>query len=367
MDSRRVLIDGIAFENSGQKGVQRYYLEMLRRLPEDLSCTIFFNQPSKASLPQKADLIYRTEKFPVSRQNIWGRARRKFKTLFHSTRLPKAAVFHSTFFTRSPVPGLPEVVTVHDMIAECHPDLFPADLEPHVIQKKECILNATAIIAISEATRNDLVRTYPEVSSRVTVIHHGADHLQDFGVAAEKAGDESPYVLFVGDRAGYKNFATVLAAVAEQDWPRRLNLKVVGAQFSESEHQVLRQLRVESKVIHAGRVSDAELKGLYQSALAFIFPSLCEGFGFPLLEAQHMGVPVIASDIPAFREIGGDSVVFFKPRDPASLVSAITRFLEAGEREHFTALGRQNVRRFTWENCAQQTAEIFRAAAIGGS
>jgi len=364
MDSQSVLIDGVIFENSFQRGIQRYYFELLQLLPEDLKCTLFLDQPAQASMPEALDFVCRTERFAVARWNILGRACRKFKIRFQPTPLPKAKLFHSTFFTRSPVFGLPEVVTVHDMIAECHPQNYPAAVEAHVAQKKECLVNASAIIAISEATRNDLVKIYPEVSDRVTVIHHGADHFKNSGLATKKPDPENPYVLFVGDRPGYKNFAAIVAALTDPAWPRHYKLKVVGAGFLESELKLLQAHGVDSKITHLGRVADEELKRVYQGASAFIFPSLCEGFGFPLLEAQHMGVPVIASDIPVFREIGGDSVIFFNPDKPATVINALTRILEAGERNYFVTLGRENVKRFTWEKCAQQTAEVFRAAAL---
>jgi glycosyltransferase involved in cell wall biosynthesis len=363
MTALRVLIDGVVFENNQQRGIQRYYGELLRRLPGDLNCTCFFDRPRRAVLPQGVDVVYRTEIYPVTRQDLWGRARRKAKRLFWPTRLPEADVFHSTFFTRSPVPGLPEVVTVHDMVAECMPEHFAAAAKPQVAQKRECILQAAAIIAISEATRDDLLRIYPEVADRVTVIHHGADHLQVSPVKVPDPGGKDRYVLFVGDRSDYKNFETLVAAVVERDWPQGLILKVVGREFTAVEHQLLRYHGIESKVSHAGWVTDGELQRLYQAAAAFVFPSRCEGFGFPLLEAQHMGVPVLASDIPVFREIGGNSVVFFNPGDPATIIRAIVKTLAAGERERLVTLGRENVRRFTWAACAQKTAGVLRATA----
>lgn len=358
-----VLIDGVAFENTHQRGVQRYYAEMLRRFPDDTKCTLYFNQPYQASPPPGVPVVVRPEMFPVARHDIGGRVRRKLRHLFHPTPLPKASVFHSTFFSRSPIPGLPEVVTVHDMVAECFPYHFAAAVEPVVAQKRACILNAAAIITISEATRDDLIRIYPEVSSRVMVIHHGADHLQSPGVDLAESEGTGRYALFVGDRAGYKNFTAVIMAVAGRDWPHPLKLMVVGNLFTDSELRLLRYHGVESKVVHAGRVADSKLKALYQQASAFIFPSLCEGFGFPLLEAQQMRVPVLASDIPVFREIGGAGVLFFNPGDPGKISAALQKILEPDERMRCVTLGVENVRRFSWDECAKKTAGLFRSVA----
>lgn len=362
-----VLLDGIAFANTHQMGVQRYYLELLPRLPETFQRTLFFNQPvPDRKLPAGVEVVVRPEHFPVSRFDLPRRTRRKFWHLFRPTPLPPADVFHSTYFTRSPVPGVPEVVTVHDMVPECMPYFFAAEVEAAVAQKRECILNAAVIIAISQATRDDLAKVYPEVSGRVTVIHHGADHLRNRSMAAANtgpAGGGEPYFLFVGDREGYKNFATLAAALAEPAWPAQIKLKVAGRDFNPSEQRMLRYLGVVEKITHVGRVPDDRLKALFQHAQAFIFPSLCEGFGFPLLEAEQLGVPVLASDIRVFREIGGAGVVLFDPHSPHALAAAAGKILEPGERERRLRLSADNAQRFTWAACAEKTAEVFRSVA----
>lgn len=360
MNPLRVLVDGVAFQNR-QSGIQRYYLEMLRRLP-DCEPALFLNGPAVASLPERCKVVERPEHFPASARNLPLRAWRKIRRRWLPTHLPEANVFHSTYFTRSPKKGLPEVVTVHDMVHECFPYHFIGDVNADIARHKDCILNATAIIAISAATRADLLSIYPEVAGRVHVIHHGAEHLLSYPQPSS-TDSKQPFVLYVGDRGGYKNFATLVAALNESDWPADIILKVVGWEFSEAERLFFRHCGVERKVIHVGRVADAELMALYQGAEAFVIPSMCEGFGFPLVEAQAAGVPVVASDIPIFREVGGDGVSFFTPLNPSDLAHSVKRVLESSWREQAIELGHKNVSRFSWERCAQETAEVFRTAA----
>ncbi len=356
----RILIDGVAFQNR-QSGIQRYYFEMLRRLPYCES-TFFLNRPAQAPLPGNCHVVQRLENFPAPAWNLPMRAWRKVSRRWCRTPLPKANVFHSTYFTRSPQKGLPEVVTVHDMVHECFPYHFIGDVNADIARHKDCILNAAAIIAISAATRDDLLSIFPEVGGRVHVIHHGAEHLQSSPLPDPTACGP-PYVLYVGDRGGYKNFSTVINALGEADWPAEIHLKVVGWEFTTAEWFFFRHRGVESRVIHAGRVSDGELLALYRQAEAFIMPSMCEGFGFPLVEAQAAGVPVVASDIPVFREIGGDGVSYFAPLNPTDLARAVKKALTPAWRKRAIELGHQNVCRFSWEKCAQKTAAVLRMAA----
>lgn len=356
----RILIDGVAFQNR-QSGIQRYYVEMLRRLPE-CEPTFFINGTATAPVPEKIPVVPRREYFPVPTWNVPLRAWRKLNRRWRPTPLPKADVFHSTYFTRSPQSGLPEVVTVHDMVHECFPYHFIGDVNADIVRHKDCILNAAAIIAISAATRDDLLSIYPEVGGRVHVIHHGAEHLRSSLLPASTASGP-PYVLYVGDRGGYKNFSTLIGALGESEWPVEIRLKVVGWEFTHAERLFFRQRGVESQVLHVGHVSDAELLALYQQAEAFIIPSMCEGFGFPLVEAQAAGVPVVASNIPVFREIGGTGVCYFAPLNPTELARSVNKALTPSWRKQAIESGRQNITRFSWDKCAQKTAAVFRVAA----
>lgn len=278
-------------------------------------------------------------------------------------RLPMADLFHSTYFTRSPIAGLPEVLTVYDMIPETVPHFFWGDADVDIARKRVCIEAAAAIITISAATRDDLIRIYPEVAKRVTVVHLGAEHLlaSHVEIPAGMQDGKEPYILFVGDRAGYKNFAVMMDAMQESQWPTGFRLTVVGRPFSEAEITALRYRGIDSRVVHLGRVSDLELAKIYRGSRGFVFPSLAEGFGFPMLEAQSLGVPVAASDIVAFHEVGGDAFVPFPPLDAGRLAQAVSRIVDPIVRSDLVKKGAENIQRFSWCRCAQQTEAVWRS------
>jgi len=271
-------------------------------------------------------------------------------------------VFHSTYFSPSPN-SLPSVVTVHDMAPERFPEWF-WDMEEFVEQKRLSISLADRIIAISQATADDLVAFYPSCQGKINVIHHGGDHLpfQADSVGAFAEGSR-PYVLFVGDRVRYKNFRIILEAMMDQSWPANLHLLVAGAPFGNSERLHLERFHLTGRVQHAGKVSDSELADLYQAAVAMMFPSLLEGFGFPILEAQRCRCPVICSDIPVFREVAGTAAVFVDPLDPGAWARNAALMLVGSNRAELVQAGVANESRFRWENCARQTMDLYRDLA----
>lgn len=233
------------------------------------------------------------------------------------------------------------------MLPETLTYCFSPDIDKVVEMKRHHVFNATAIIAISDSTKRDLIAIYPEVADGITVVYPGAGHfVKSIDREASDASAED-YVLFVGDRTRYKNYVTLLDAVASPHWPQRVRLCVVGRPFSQAEVIYHRYHGIEDKVEHLGRLSDDQLRAAYRRSSGFIFPSMGEGFGFPLLEAQSLGVPVAASDSPCFREVGGNAVVPFSACDPQGLAFAVFELLRSERRENIVREGYMNVQRFS--------------------
>lgn len=355
----RVLIDGSPFTNDYQKGIARYLAELVRN--SRWNCTLLVDAPVRVAVPGNAAVLARPERFPTSRRAValwlWRRAQREFLP----TRVDASALWHSTYYEPAPHPGMTSVVTVHDLIAEIYPHHHSV-AEREVARRRDCIAHARAIVAISQATADALRAVYPEAADRVTVIHHGADHLVP--PRHDEPGDsrERPFALFVGHRGEYKNWLTVVDALASARWPRDLPLHVVGRPLGGAEQAALRFRGVADRVAQLGVLDDAELSAAYRRASVFVFPSLMEGFGFPLLEAQAHGTPVAASDIPVFREVGGDAFVPFQPLDPDSIADAVATAIEPVQAARLRAAGLANVKRFTWAECARKTEAVWQAA-----
>lgn len=258
----------------------------------------------------------------------------------------------------------PVVITVHDMIHERLPEyLHPGD--NYVRYKRLCIENAAHIIAISETTKRDLREFLNIEESRITVVHHG---FQMNGISSsdqkEKTStpySEAEYLLFVGNRSSYKNFPTFLTAVSSLLHAEK-KLKVYcagGGAFEVAEQEQILRLKLEDKIVQLNPTDD-QLTNLYQNARAFIFPSLYEGFGLPILEAFKNNCPVIASDHACFREIGGDAIAYFNPHDPHSILKAIQDSItNSTVSAHLIKNGQHQLRKFTIETCMDKTMAVY--------
>ena len=171
-----------------------------------------------------------------------------------------------------------------------------------------------------------------------------------------------PYAHFVGSRYNYKNFATLLHALGETAWPPQLRLHVVGAPLRDCEWNLLDFLGVRGKVRDLGRLTTEKLMSEYSSASCFMFPSLMEGFGLPVLGAQVIGCPAVVSDIPVFREVAGEGALFFDPRRAEALAEAVATTCDPAVRRRLVESGLDNVRRFNWDRTADQTRAVYEEA-----
>lgn len=359
----RIFVDGVVFQNNRQLGIQRYFREIIARIGLTTDVAVWMRYPSSTILPADCKQLGPDLTYVPRRRNIACRLKQAIALRRRRLQCAASDVYHSTFFTLPPVEHASQVLTVHDMIAEQFPNSLPG-AEEQVASKREAIQAARVIIAISLATASDLVAFYPETASRVRVIYHGADHLRSsscFGVSENRTRSDR-YVLFVGDRKSYKNFQGLIHAAACREWPQGIHLMVIGSPFSEAEQLLLRRLGLAERVIHAGRVTDTELADRYSGASGFVFPSECEGFGFPLLEAQSQGTPVACSDIAVFREIAGRGAEFFNPKEPRAIAEAVRRLLDPQLASRLRHEGLINVARFSWDRCAAETRQVYEEA-----
>ena len=362
------LIDGRAFEGRDQRGIQRYYREIFSRCNPYSRIEMYIRSKLGTDLPINVHLTEVLECFPLNRLDFSGRAISKARRLLMPTRLPQADLYHSTYFTPNPRPELPEVVTIHDMIPEVIPYYYGYGAAEELAKKRKSIFAATKIIAISHATAKDLKSIYPEVEDRIEVIHHGGQHFPK--VTSEELGAKNPrsepYVLFVGQKGAYKNFSTLLDAAVDLGWPKEVSVVVAGEPFSEAERAAIRFRGLEGKFRSVIHPSDSELRGLYIGASAFVFPSLLEGFGFPLLEAQALGVPVVASDTRVFHEVAGKGFIPVRPLDYSSIAEGVSKSLDSSVSTSLISSGLENVDRFSWDVCAEETFRVWSETAREG-
>ena len=176
---------------------------------------------------------------------------------------------------------------------------------------------------------------------------------------------KKPYLLYVGNAFPHKNLKRLIRAfkVILASKPS-LKLILVGKvdDFYKLFQILCKELEIEKSVIFAGRVSDKELKRLYQNASIYVFPSFLEGFGLPGLEAMENGLPVISSDSSCLPEIYGDAALYFNPQNTEEIVKAILELLNNKDlRDKLVKRGYKRIKKFSWQKCAQETLEIYRS------
>lgn len=274
----------------------------------------------------------------------------------------KYDIFHPTYYNPYYLPLVgrrPTVVTVYDLTHELYPEQFAPD-DRTISWKKEVLANAARIIAISEHTKADLLRNYPVDERRVSVVHLAAS-LQDSANLSSAENIPQRYLLYVGQRNGYKNFDFFVRAVAPVllEDPELSVVCAGGGPFNSRESQMLADLGVGDRFRQCS-ASDETLGTLYRKALAFVFPSLYEGFGIPVLEAFSCNCPVLASNRSSLPEVAGDGALLFDPEDEYSLCSLIRQLAgDADLRGSLVARGKKRAGEFSWSKVAGETKAVY--------
>lgn len=252
------------------------------------------------------------------------------------------------------------VITIHDLTYKRFPELLQKEtLDNLERQMMREIAVADAIVCVSESTRRDLLAYYAVDPSRAFAIHSGLGALPP---AEPVDGLPSRYILFVSTIEPRKNLGTLLDAYERIRASYDGKLVVVGKIGWKSE-AIARRLRGPG-IVHLDYLRASQLATVYQHAEAFVFPSLYEGFGFPLLEAMAHGVPSIAARSSSLPEIGGDAALYFEPNDVDSLTTLLARVLQDEPlRAELATRGRARAAEFQWSRAADDTLAVLRQAA----
>jgi glycosyltransferase involved in cell wall biosynthesis len=272
------------------------------------------------------------------------------------------------------------VVTVHDIIHVLFPEFLPSNFAFTYARFfiRAAVRRARWVITVSETTARDLRRLFRAPVDRLRVVPHGVDEM--FLAPADETLDEHvlaklgiprPYLLHVGNHKPHKNAEGLLKAyqaLVHDGRGESPPLVMVGGFAPDGEFaRRAAAMGLAGRVRCLGHVSRSELAALFHGATVFVYPTLYEGFGLPVLEAMACGVPVVAGDIAAVREVAGEAVVRVNPRDVVELAAATRRLLEHPEtRQQLADKGRRRAHGFSWRRAAESTLEVYRAVVAEG-
>lgn len=363
-----ILFDGQVFGLQRYGGISRYVVELTTALAElaDVRVGIVAPLHINSLLASSSETISFPSWFvPKWRQSI----RRTLDVLMTEPQLAlrRCDVLHATYYLRHrrPYGASRLVVTVHDMIHELFPDSFRPD-DPTRELKRTAVLAADHVICVSENTRQDLCRLLRVPFDRTSVVHHGVaalDYSVETGPSRLPGG--LPYLLFVGVRGGYKNFSTLLRAVAGSQ-ALRSRFRIVafgGGSMTTGEREEIVSLGLSDGAVLHVVGDDAALTAMYRSAACFVCPSRYEGFGMPLLEAMAASCPVVCASASSLPEVAGPAAEYFDVSASdadLALAAAIEHVVDDSARHAaLVGLGRTRAATFTWRQTALRTLHSY--------
>ncbi|MCJ7740499.1 glycosyltransferase family 4 protein [Candidatus Microgenomates bacterium] len=330
-----------------QTGVWRFAVEILSSLThQDKENNYFLYSFEKIPAGILGKFSNNVKNIVLKPQKFWLSGRlsaeflRKKQDLFLG--LSQALPFYHPF---------PSIIFVHDLAFEKFPQAYGNNYKRLSRQTKFAVKHCDKIVAVSKATKGDLVKLYGIAENKIEVIYHGVS--KNFQ-PVEQIKSKKPYILFVGTLKPLKNIGRMMAAFRIFNRKMKNNYQLVLAGANE--------LKIKSdKEIHVlGFVDDRDLPSLYLGAEIFLSPSLAEGFGLPIAEAMSAGLPVVTSDIPTIKEIAGDSVLYADPYDIEDISRklyqiAVDKKLSCKIGE----AGKNRAKSFSWDKSADKLLKII--------
>jgi glycosyltransferase involved in cell wall biosynthesis len=354
-------------------GVGRYLTNLLRELVklEGFEYLVYLSEPVDPLDFSSPNLSFKV----ISRAPsiLWRHAR-----LPLAMKRDRVDVHFSPSYFLPAIKVCPSVVVVHDLTIKVHPEWFKGDLRfrfDDLFWGK--VKKAEAVITVSEHSKKDIVEYLGLEAERVTVIPEAADAIfRPLGDLArlrevrEKYGLEENFIFTAGAVHTRRNYPRLMQAVAraERLLGSGLQLLILGPQapFSlpiDIQAEAAR-CGLGGRVVQVEFVSEEDLLSLYNACALFVYPSLYEGFGLPVIEAMACAKPVACSDATSLPEVAGDAAVYFDPTDVEGMAEAIASIMgDEGKRKELAAASLERARSFSWRKAAEMTAEILRRAA----
>jgi len=368
-----IAVDGYEASADNRVGVGRFEVELLKGLysvDEKNSYRIYTPRAPKPDLPRTSKhWKYRIASF----NRLWSQAALPFYTMIDR---PKPDVFFSPVHYAPRFITIPLVLGIMDLSFLFFPDMFRSrDLFKLKQWTMYSVKKAKRIIAISQSTKNDILKKYHISPDKVTVIYPGNYELRikklktTYSKIAQKYGIVGDYILYVGTLQPRKNIVRLIEAfhlVSKRqtaNGKRLLQLVIVGKKgwLYDTIFAKVKDLGIEDRVIFTGFVPDEELPVLYAHATCFCLVSLYEGFGFPVLEAMKEGTPVVASNVSSLPELVADAGILVNPEDVTDIAHGIIDVLKMKDEDRMKLItrGKKQAAKFTWGKTARETLNVL--------
>jgi len=365
----KILYDHQIFTNQVYGGISRYFAELMKNFEnhDEIECEVSLKYSNNNYLKKLNNLSYRTflENYSFKgKYRLLSIINGKINRKISEKKLLKNDfdIFHPTYYNPYFLNYLdvkPFVLTIHDMIHE-----ILSSKDNTAERKKLLAQKATKIIAVSENTKRDIIKILGIDGGKIEVIYHGnsfdiSSNHNNLNTTLPKLPKK--YILFVGSRKVYKNFNLFIEAISilliEDN-----ELFIVcagGGNFSNKEIGKFKKLNIKDKIF-CYSASDSILAYLYQKATAFVFPSIYEGFGIPILESFACRCPLICSKTSSFPEVAGDAAIYFDPTDKLSMLNSIQKVIYNDElKKQLINKGIERVKKFTWKKTAEKTKKLY--------
>lgn len=353
----KIFFDNIIFSLQKSGGISVVWFELLSRITKEKKFNTLFIEHKNA-----AKNIFRNKlKLPqdqiILKLSLFDKLTRYSNLSLTNEKAP--FIFHSSYYRISSNPYALNITTVHDFIYEKYGSGLSKKI--HCIQKHNAIRKADKLICISENTKKDLIELFPKIDeSKISVIYNGVS--DEYFTGAKCNGTDLPfekgtYIIFIGNRQTYKRFDIAIDVSAKLS----LNLLIIGGgELSKKELLELNNKLGSTKYKFINKINNSGLNILYNNALCLLYPSMYEGFGLPVLEAQKAGCPVVAFNGSSISEIAGNSATLFNKHSVIEISNLISKISDDEIfREHIIQEGLVNSSKFSWDNNYKQIINLY--------
>tara|TARA_B100000686_G_scaffold352911_1_gene456487 strand:- start:252 stop:1349 length:1098 start_codon:yes stop_codon:yes gene_type:complete len=358
----KIIYDHKIFWSQKYGGISRYFVNIIKNMQKyqkidfKIIAPFYQNTYLKNEIKREKIIgIHLKKKIPKTSFLF-----EKFNNFFfkHAVHNYKPSLIHSTYYNESiNKKNIPLIITVYDLIHE----KLAIKKNNEIFPKFKSLMMADHIISISKKTKDDLIKFYNINENKISVVYLGSNHALSNADEYKAINKQKPYILYVGSREKYKNFEFFLKGYSfSEKLKKDFNIVLFGGgKLTNNERKIISELKLDNKVIHK-EGNDKELYQLYRSSKVFIFPSIYEGFGLPLVEAMANECPVICSKNQIFEEIAGEAAEYFDPTNLENFKEKVEEVIYSNSRiKELKLLGKNKSENYSWEKCTNETLKIY--------